>query len=86
MQRLDPSPRQHSVAALTQSVTQSHCMTPGYIILFSSQLILHRGQTSRHFPVPDLFFCILDEINLNVIEVLGCTEKSTYIRARDPND
>lgn len=67
-------------AAHTQSVTQSHFMTPFYIILFFSQLILHRGQTSRHFPGPDLFFSILDEINLHVVgEVLGCTgEKNLH--------
>lgn len=66
-------------AALPQSVTQSHYMTPFYTILFSSQLILYRGQTSRHFPVPDLFFNILDEISLHTMGgVLGCREKNTY--------
>lgn len=89
MQRLDPSLWQHSWRLPLQPVTHSHFMTPFYIILLSSQPVLHKGQTSRHFPVPYLFSNILDEINLYMIgEVLGCTEekKSTYIRARNPSD
>lgn len=76
MQRPDPSLWQHSWRLPLQSVTQSHFMTPFYIILPSSQPLLHRGQTSRHFPGPDLFSNILGEINLYMMgEVLGCTEK-----------
>lgn len=76
MQRPDPSLWQHSWGLPLQSVTRSHSMTPFSITRPSSQFILRRRQTSRHFPVPDLFSNISDGINLHVIEeALGCTEK-----------
>lgn len=74
MQRPDPSPRQHSRGLLFHSlILEATLLTPFYTNLFSSQLILRRGQPSRHFPVAHLF-CHMDDIDLYMMgEVLECT-------------
>lgn len=85
MQRPDPSPWQHSWGLPLHSlVTQSHFIdsllhNPPFF-----QLILHRGENSRHFPVPDLFFNILDEISVHAIgEVLGYKERKPLILGQE---
>lgn len=88
MQSPDPSPWRHSWGLPSVSWLKATHLPPFSTSLFSSQFFLHRGQSSRHVPVPDLFFDILDEISLHMTEeVLRCTgKKSTYVGARNPSD
>lgn len=76
MQRPDPSLWKHSWGLPLQSVTGHPFTTPFHITHPSSQFAVLQGQTSRHFPVPDGFSSIPDEVDLHMIgEALGRTEK-----------